>query len=599
MGTHRHIINMRKGNTWVQRTHFKMESLDTVRQLVRPKDWAVKVDIKSAFTHVAIARQHRDFFRIRWRGQHLRFRAMPFGYSDAPRVFTHLIRAALRPLRAQGIRLIAYLDDILLLAPSKQLAVSQGQRLVRQLHQLGFDLKAEKCVLEPTQRIEFLGFNLDSVSLSVHLPTGKVKKLRQEVASTLRKAEAGPVSAKHLASTLGKLRSAHPAFGPANLLSRALQWDLRAALLRGRWKGHTVLSAQARSDLRWWHDHLTHWGGRLLFPPPPTRVLTTDASESGWGGWVSTATDLETPLATTFGFWSRAERRLPSNQREMRASLLALECFSSRLHGQSVVLRSDNMTNVANICRGGGRSERTTQIATHVWELCVRESIHLTAIYHPGAVNTLADQLSRTQWERDDWMLAPSLFQGADRLWGPLTTDLFASSGNHQVPRYYSRYPDAFAAGLDALRQNWHGLQAYANPPFALLGRVARKIETDTATVVVVLPEWRSAPWWPLLFPLLVDTPRRLPRAQSTFRPASMGNLVGVGVPPWETLCVRLSGDASQQQAFRTQLYSSLPDAAARAQMTRSMQSGDVSLAIALALERTPWPVLQPQQRIS
>jgi hypothetical protein len=568
-GSFRHIINMRKGNEFVTGTHFKMESLSTAKELVRPGDWAIKIDIKSAFTHVAIAKHHRDFFRIRWKGRHLRFKAMPFGYRDAPRVFTMLMRAALAPLRSRGIRLVAYLDDILLLAASRELAVGQGQTLVNHLHRLGFELKAEKCVLAPTQRVEFLGFDLDLSGLVISLPREKVRELRHDVARSLRSSREGKLTARQLASTLGRLRAAHPGFGPANLLSRALQWDLRETLLHSQWNSLATLSQQAHRDLRWWHDHLSLWSGRLMFTPPPSIIVTTDASGSGWGGWLSSADHPETPILTTFGFWNRLERKLPSNQREMRASLLTIECFSPRLRGQAVLLRSDNMTNVANICRGGGRSESNTMLARRIWEVCESHSILLRAEYHPGEINQLADQLSRTEWERADWMLHPHLFKAADTLWGPLTIDMFASAGNHQVPRYFSRGEDPFAEATDALRQVWTGLDAYANPPFSLFGVILRKIEQEAATVVLILPEWRTAAWWPLLYPLLIDVPRRLPRTEDTFLPASRGNTTGVGIPPWESLCVRLSGCASKQLAFRQQLLASLPTPAARAHKQR------------------------------
>jgi hypothetical protein len=593
-GTFRHIINMRRGNEHVLKTHFKMESLDAARALVHRHDWAIKVDIKSAFTHVGIHPDHRDFFRIRWRNRHLRFRAMPFGYSDAPRIFTMVMRAALKPLRARGVKLVAYLDDILLLAPSKQVALAQGALLVRHLHRLGFDLKAEKCVLAPTQTVEFLGFSLDLRTLTVHLPSEKIRALRRATAAMIIRARDGPVPAKRIATLLGKLRAAHPAFSPAHLLTRSLQWDLRSALRMAGWSGLTTLPQRTIADLEWWHQHLSEWTGRLLFSPTPDMVLTTDASKSGWGAWLSTPSDPETPLATTFGFWSRNERNnQSSNWKEQTATLRAIESFSSQLRNKAVLTRSDNLTNVANICRGGGRSVRATEVARELWQTCESMQISLRAEYHPGLLNTLADSLSRIQWDRSDWKLNPALFGTLSLLWGPFEIDLFASAGNAQLQRYFSRYGEPPAEAADAFKQRWRTLRAYANPPFALIGQVLRKIEQDQATVTVVIPEWRSALWWPLLFPLLVALPRRLPSLPGTFLPSSQGNQSGVGTPPWGAICVRLSGLDSLQQGFRTQLHACLPTPLAKARMTRMIASGDVSRAIAEASEQMPWPVLQ------
>ena len=54
-------------------------------------------------------------------------------------------------------------------------------------------------------------------------------------------------------------------------------------------------------------------------------------------------------------------------------------------------------------------------------------------------------------------------------------------------------------------------LQAYAFPPFSLIGRVLRKVEVDQATLLVVAPVWQGQPWFPKLLQLSIRNPILLP----------------------------------------------------------------------------------------
>lgn len=588
----RHIINMKAGNRFVVKTHFKMEGLESLRSIIRQNDWCVKVDIASAFTHVMIHHSHRDFFRIRWKGREYRFRAMPFGYRDSPRIFTMLMRAALKPLRERGIRLVAYLDDILLLASSPTEAAQHGKLLVDHLASLGFNLKLEKCVLRPSQKIEFLGMSLDTNRLILTLPPSKVAALRKDVRSLRDSHQRTPPSAKEVASLVGRLVATHAAVEPALLYTRALNTDTMRARRRGGWREPVTLSAESLSDLERWLGLLSNWDGRLLFAPKPEVVVTTDASGLAWGAWLSTPQNPENPVMETWGLWSRAEKRRSSNWREAMASLLALQAFRLQIQRKAVLLRTDNTSNVANVNRGGGSSSALTEVARQVWDFCRVWECSVRAEYKPGVQNERADRLSRLTHDNSDWRLDPAIFRRVEALWGPFTIDLFATRLNAQLPRYFSYRPDPGAVALDALAQPWSTEVGYGNPPFGLAGKVLRKVREEGVTAVLILPVWRSSVWWPLLLELLVELPRILPRRTDTYRPDYTSNELGVGLPPWESVAVKVSGDRVAQLDFQTRLCALplTPDAHQR--FERALEYGSVSSAIALRITETPWPRL-------
>ena len=101
--------------------------------------------------------------------------------------------------------------------------------------------------------------------------------------------------------------------------------------------------------------------------------------------------------------------------------------------------------------------------------------------------------------DRHDVMLNPLIFHKARKeLKFKPSVDLFASAEHHQLPRYYSPVPDPKAAGLDAFKFDWKAEQTpYANPPWPLIPRVLRKIRQDQVRIMVVIPDWPKAPWYP------------------------------------------------------------------------------------------------------
>lgn len=70
-------------------------------------------------------------------------------------------------LRSQGIRLIIYLDDILVLSQSVEKLQGHLTTVITLLKSLGLTINMDKSVLTPAQRMEFLGLVVDSISLKL------------------------------------------------------------------------------------------------------------------------------------------------------------------------------------------------------------------------------------------------------------------------------------------------------------------------------------------------------------------------------------------------------------------------------------------------
>ncbi|KAG1041600.1 hypothetical protein G6F43_012070 [Rhizopus delemar] len=89
-----------------------MEGVPALRDIVEKEDFLTKVDLKDAYIVVPIHQESRKFLSFSHKGTIYQYRSLAFGLSVAPRLFSKLMRHALEPLRATGIRLVYYLDDI-------------------------------------------------------------------------------------------------------------------------------------------------------------------------------------------------------------------------------------------------------------------------------------------------------------------------------------------------------------------------------------------------------------------------------------------------------------------------------------------------------
>ncbi|VDI49055.1 Hypothetical predicted protein [Mytilus galloprovincialis] len=111
-GDMRPVINLKPLNKYLRKQHFKMDSLSTVLNLVKQGDWGISLDLKDAYLHVPIYKTHKKYLRFCLKnGRALQFKALPFGPTSAPRVFTKIVAVVAAHLRSRGIRLVVYLDD--------------------------------------------------------------------------------------------------------------------------------------------------------------------------------------------------------------------------------------------------------------------------------------------------------------------------------------------------------------------------------------------------------------------------------------------------------------------------------------------------------
>ncbi|VDI17093.1 Hypothetical predicted protein [Mytilus galloprovincialis] len=212
-------------NKYLRKQHFKMDSLSTVLNLVKQGDWGISLDLKDAYLHVPIYKTHKKYLRFCLKnGRALQFKALPFGPTSAPRVFTKIVAAVVAAhLRSRGIRLVVYLDDWFLLNQEKSQLILDRELVLNLLVELGFIINLKKSTLDPSQQITYLGamFLLD---LGIVLPT--VERTSKLITSSQAMILQNQVVARDFLHLLGIMSSCLEIIPNARLHMRPVQIHL-------------------------------------------------------------------------------------------------------------------------------------------------------------------------------------------------------------------------------------------------------------------------------------------------------------------------------------------------------------------------------------
>ena len=180
-GNFRIILNLKKLNQFTTKQLFKMDTVTTIFRLVDKDCFKPCLDLKDAYYSVPISKKDCKYPRFKWKGQLYQFTCLPNGLSYAPRKFTKLLKSALSELHLLGHISSGYIDDIYLQGKTYQTCLTNVIDSVTQFDSLGFVAHPDKSVFEPTQEIEILGFQINSVLMTITLTKGKAQKLQSKL----------------------------------------------------------------------------------------------------------------------------------------------------------------------------------------------------------------------------------------------------------------------------------------------------------------------------------------------------------------------------------------------------------------------------------
>ncbi|KAK6054384.1 hypothetical protein COOONC_08111 [Cooperia oncophora] len=316
--------------------------------------------MKDAYFAIPIHESHRNYLCFQYEDKLFRFKALPFGLSSAPYVYTRVTKHF-------------YLEDWIFIADrSEQLE----QDLLRHyfVERLGFLINYEKSQLTPSQSMDFLGITIDTVKKGLPLLPGswgladrRIVRL-SEVAEFVGRVVALSIANKLSIHFLRNLQQWIASYGPTYFSEYQLEAPLPSKCLE---------------DLEWFTSDFPRFCSEPIVISAPTLTVTSDASNLGWGATCGTD--------RTCGRWRQEQKTLHINEKDY------LPAFSdsgvSRLASHMRPLGWSWTTPQQS--GGGTKSCSLNLIARSIASWAAKRSLHIVACYRAGAENTEADFLSR------------------------------------------------------------------------------------------------------------------------------------------------------------------------------------------------------------
>ena len=463
--------------------------------------------------------------------------------------------------KSLGLRANVYIDDSICASNTATDCASHSQLTRSDLNNAGSVVNLEKSMLVPNQEGSWLGFLIDLRQGQFFVPPHKIQKLSNAITSIRVH---NRVAVRLLASIVGQAISMGLALGPITRLRTRALYDLINQRWSWYDSLYLTTEAKEELEF-WKVSIPKFNGNPIWFSPGCTRIAYSDASGTGFGGYyVELGNDVSTGLwspdeAVLSSTWR--ELKAIFNVLSSFASKLAGHKVKWFTDNQGVVTiitkgsrkphlqdgavsifemcmrhaiklemewlpRSENEKadlisrivdyddwkvdpltfsyynslwgqGVVTIITKGSRKPHLQDGAVSIFEMCMRHAIKLEMEWLPRSENEKADLISRIV-DYDDWKVDPLTFSYYNSLWGPHSVDCFATNYNSQLPRFFSRFWCPDSSAVDAFTVSWKDEVCWWAPPLHLVGHTTR-ICSSRGTLV--LPAWKSAPFWPLICP--------------------------------------------------------------------------------------------------
>ena len=477
----RWIMDLSILNDCIKCPKFRMLTLREVRLLLPKGFWTVSLDAKDGFWHLPVSRRKRPFLGFRYRGKLYQFRALPFGLNVAPRLFTKVMAHMVKVMAAEGIFVLIYLDDLLIVAPTRELCLAHMYKALSILESFGWIINENKSRKLPAQIFEWLGVHFNLQTHTVCPTESNMDALRVRLQLVIQ-------SKYCTRRKLMRLQGLANWVGQTNPIARLMLSTTRVLLrILRRVKLDTpiILTKGMKLSLAKW-IYIPRVP-QLIGNPSPTLTIQTDASLTGWGFQINSA-----PFQGTFD----KTMSYSINTLELLTIWFALLMVESE--GQVVQILCDNSAAIAAIRRGSSPVFHLSMIAELIWRRAAAMNWTLSAYHIQGRFNVLADQLSRNVALSTEWALPKHVFRNISKRSPGLQIDLFATRLNHQLPLYISPCPDESAIAVDAMTVSWDAWNhLYLYPPSTMISKALPKLlNSRFKTAVLVTPEMPSKPWY-------------------------------------------------------------------------------------------------------
>lgn len=362
-----------------------LHALPTVSDIIAI---AIQMDYKLLLASIDIARAYRNFplepydwplncichdsqFYIDIR--------MPFGSRLSSLYMQRMANFITRAAARDRIRIIVYLDDILVICPRNKNPHQTFGSVMNIVRTLGLPVAWEK-IISPTRIIKFLGIIVDLDRRETRMPAEKIHKFLDIIDKIMGYRV---ISKRVLQQILGHINHLGKCVPPARIFMNRLLQCLRQC------KQRTVpVDAMLRSDLEWFRSFLTIYNGKsLIVELTPIALLEVDSCLIGGGGRFGNSCysyKYPTSLAT-----------MHISQLEAYNCLVGARVLLDGISNSCIEVACDNQAATSSLQSGRGRDPVIMSICRGFWFFSAKNNIRFKFSYVPGELMTVADALSR------------------------------------------------------------------------------------------------------------------------------------------------------------------------------------------------------------
>ncbi|CBY30545.1 unnamed protein product [Oikopleura dioica] len=447
----------------------KMDSVKTAIQMLQKGDVMAKFDDKKGYHQMPLAAESKKMACFKWGNYIFENNILAFGIPAAPGMYQLLNSVGINFLRQNGIKITLYLDDRLLIISPKsenhrkkllteEILCKEVWLVAATLVALGGFVNIKKSEFKPTQRIEFLGFILDTNKETVEIPEGRWNTLKKR----MRDAESGKmVELKLLERIRGTQASMVEVFSNMRMLIRQITILIMQTELEK--KTETVLTKEVRREWKLWYEFEKTGLSRSWKREDRSDaglLIYTDASKHA-GAIVIEKWKLSEKFA-----WEEDLAAAHIGIKEAAAIRMALEWYGRNLAKKRVTFLCDNDSVVQGAINGSKDPEMNKQLV-RIWMLAQKRKIDLKIEWVSTKLQK-ADDPSRIIDTREQKLTVEGFAYLQSHLQKPFEIDVAATEINKKCAIFIARKMSQNAFGADFLTFPIHkllGKTLYAFPP--------------------------------------------------------------------------------------------------------------------------------------
>ena len=178
-------------------------------------------------------------------------------------------------------------------------------------------------------------------------------------------------SVKDISRIASRIISMSPAIGPISRLMTRNQY--RFIESRVNWHKRERLPQLVAEELTFWSNSIESCNGfTIKHKPSPDKIVFSDASDTGYGGYVVQNKGYE--IAS--GSFSDFQSSFSSTHRELLVVKFVIQSLNQFLSGKTVLIQTDNL-NASRIIKIGSTKPHLQQEAIAIYNFCVSNDIEL------------------------------------------------------------------------------------------------------------------------------------------------------------------------------------------------------------------------------